>query len=82
MCRSGAGGRGLFAPGRYLVLIDSAKAKGRKEIVDACPYGVAYRNAESNLPQKCTLCAHMLDTGEKTRAAPKLARPARSCLAT
>jgi Fe-S-cluster-containing dehydrogenase component len=49
-----------------IVLIDPEKARGCKEIVDACPYGTVYWNAESNLPQKCTLCAHMLDAGEKT----------------
>jgi NAD-dependent dihydropyrimidine dehydrogenase PreA subunit len=49
-----------------IVIIDPEKAKGHKEIVDACPYGAVYWNAEADLPQKCTLCAHMLDAGEKT----------------
>jgi Fe-S-cluster-containing dehydrogenase component len=49
-----------------IVLIDPEKAKGCKAIVDACPYGTVYWNAESKLPQKCTLCAHMRDAGEKT----------------
>jgi Fe-S-cluster-containing dehydrogenase component len=49
-----------------IVIIDPEKAKGCREIVNACPYGVVYWNAESSLPQKCTLCAHMLDAGEKT----------------
>lgn len=49
-----------------IVIIDPEKAKGCKAMVDACPYGVIYWNAEAELPQKCTMCAHMLDAGEKT----------------
>ena len=46
-----------------LVIIDPVKAKGRKEIVSSCPYSVIYWNEESQLPQKCTGCAHLLDDG-------------------
>ena len=49
-----------------IVIIDPEKAKGHKEIMDACPYRVIYWNEEKQVPQKCTLCAHMLDNGEKT----------------
>lgn len=49
-----------------IVIIDPVKAKGCKAMVDACPYGAIYWNQESDLPQKCTMCAHMLDSGEKT----------------
>ena len=48
-----------------IVLIDPEKARGQKEIVNACPYRVIFWNAEQQLPQKCTLCAHRLDEGEK-----------------
>jgi Fe-S-cluster-containing dehydrogenase component len=44
-----------------LVLIDPKKAKGRKEIVASCPYGVIYWNEEAQVPQKCTGCAHLID---------------------
>lgn len=47
-----------------LVVIDPAKAKGRKEIVESCPFGHIYWNAESDVPQKCTGCAHLVDEGE------------------
>ena len=47
-----------------LVLIDPAKAKGQRQIVDACPYHAVYWNEELNLPQKCTGCAHLLDGDE------------------
>ena len=46
-----------------LVIIDPKKAKGMKEIVDACPYGAIHWNEELSLPQKCTGCAHLLDEG-------------------
>ena len=46
-----------------LVIIDPEKAKGHKEIVSTCPYGVIYWNEEANLPQKCTGCAHLMDEG-------------------
>lgn len=49
-----------------IVIIDPEKAGGHKEIVDACPYRVIFWNKEKSVPQKCTLCAHMLDSGEKT----------------
>jgi len=46
-----------------IVMIDPEKAKGQKEIVAACPYGVIWWNEEKNVPQKCTFCAHLLGKG-------------------
>lgn len=48
-----------------IVMIDPEKAKGQKDIVDTCPYRVIEWNSEAQVPAKCTLCAHMLDQGEK-----------------
>lgn len=48
-----------------IVIIDPEKAKGKREIVDTCPYRVIYWNEEKNIPQKCTFCAHLLDGGWK-----------------
>jgi Fe-S-cluster-containing dehydrogenase component len=48
-----------------IVIIDPVKAKGQKQIVNACPYRVIEWNEEKQVPQKCILCAHMLDKGEK-----------------
>ena len=45
------------------IIIDSEKAKGRKELAEACPYGAVYWNPELELAQKCTGCAHLLDNG-------------------
>jgi Fe-S-cluster-containing dehydrogenase component len=48
-----------------IVIIDPEKAVGQKEILAACPYRVIYWNQEKDIPQKCTLCAHLLDKGWK-----------------
>ena len=48
-----------------LIIIDPVKAKGRKDLATACPYGAVYWNAELNVAQKCTGCAHLLDHGAK-----------------
>ncbi len=47
-----------------IVIIDPTKAKGQKAIVSSCPYRVVFWNAELDIPQKCTMCAHRLDEGE------------------
>jgi Fe-S-cluster-containing dehydrogenase component len=46
-----------------IVLIDPQKAAGRQDLVEACPYGMISWSEESSAPQKCTLCAHLLDNG-------------------
>ncbi len=48
-----------------IVMIDPEKAKGQKEIVNACPYRSVFWNEEKQVPQKCNMCAHRLDEGEK-----------------
>ena len=51
-----------------IVIIDPVKAKGQEPLAKACPYNVIQWNKERALPQKCTLCAHLLDDGwGKTR---------------
>ena len=46
-----------------LVIINPEKAKGQKQLIGACPYGVIYWNAAEDTAQKCTGCAHLLDNG-------------------
>lgn len=48
-----------------IVVIDPVKAKGQPQIAQACPYRVVFWNADLDVPQKCALCAHRLDAGEK-----------------
>ena len=46
-----------------IVLIDPDKAKGRKDLVDACPYGHIWWNADRGIPQAWPFDAHLLDQG-------------------
>lgn len=46
-----------------IVLLDPSKAKNRRELVEACPYGAIVWNEEKQTAQKCTMCAHLLDEG-------------------
>jgi Fe-S-cluster-containing dehydrogenase component len=48
-----------------VVIIDPIKSKGNKAIVDSCPYGAISWNEAHQVAQKCNLCAHMIDAGEK-----------------
>jgi Fe-S-cluster-containing dehydrogenase component len=51
-----------------IVIIDPDKAKGRKELVDACPYGHIWWNEELQLPQAWPFDAHLIDQGwQQTR---------------
>lgn len=47
-----------------LVSIDPIRAKGMRDLVDLCPFGTVYWNAELEVPQKCDGCAHLVDAGE------------------
>lgn len=46
-----------------IVIIDPVKAKGQKQIVDACPFGAVHWNEERQLPQAWPFDAHLLDAG-------------------
>jgi Fe-S-cluster-containing dehydrogenase component len=46
-----------------IVIIDPEKAKGQRQIVDACPYGAISWNEEKQLPQHWIFDAHLLDQG-------------------
>jgi len=46
-----------------LVVIDPVKCTGCRSCVDACPYDAIYFNEGLNIAQKCTGCAHLLDSG-------------------
>jgi Fe-S-cluster-containing dehydrogenase component len=51
-----------------IVLIDPDKAKGRKDLVEACPYGHIWWNEEFQVPQIWPFDAHLIDQGwDKTR---------------
>jgi Fe-S-cluster-containing dehydrogenase component len=48
-----------------IVVIDPVKARGRRDLVDACPYGAIVWNEELQLPQTWFFDAHLLDAGWK-----------------
>jgi Fe-S-cluster-containing dehydrogenase component len=48
-----------------IVIIDPQKAKGQRQLVDACPYGAIWWNEEKQLPQAWPFDAHLLDAGWK-----------------
>ncbi len=46
-----------------IVLIDPDKAKGRRDLVEACPYGHIWWNEEREIPQAWPFDAHLIDQG-------------------
>ena len=46
-----------------IVIIDPIAARGRREIVEACPYGAVVWNDAEQLPQHWIFDAHLLDQG-------------------
>lgn len=71
-----AGGDAVTRREDGIVMIDIEKAKGNQKLVDSCPYGAIYWNEEVDTPQKCTMCAHLLDDKDWV---PGIPRCAHSC---
>lgn len=46
-----------------IVILDPAASKGRRDLAEA--YDGIYWNEDLEIPQKCTMCAHLLDGGWK-----------------
>jgi Fe-S-cluster-containing dehydrogenase component len=64
-CIKMAQNKAVYRRSDGIVIIDPVKAKGQKQIVTACPYRAIEWNEEKQVPQKCIMCAHLLDKGEK-----------------
>ncbi len=68
-CMKAAEGGAVRKRSDGIVIIDPAKAKGQKKIMQACPYGAVYWNEEEDIPQAWPFDAHLLDAGwTRTRA--------------
>jgi Fe-S-cluster-containing dehydrogenase component len=48
-----------------IVIFDPVACRGRRDLVDACPYGAVVWNEERQLPQTWFFDAHLLDSGWK-----------------
>ena len=64
-CVAASADEAVYRRADGIVIIDPQKAKGQKRIVNSCPYRLIHWNPDLDIPQKCTLCAHRLDEGEK-----------------
>ena len=64
-CVDAAGDGSVFKRPDGIVIIDPIKARGRRDIVDSCPYGAISWNEELKLPQKWIFDAQLLDKGWK-----------------
>jgi Fe-S-cluster-containing dehydrogenase component len=62
-CEKAGVGGAVYRRDDGIVIVDPVKGKGQRALIDACPYGAIWWNEETELPQKCTFCAHLLDNG-------------------
>ncbi|HEX6705814.1 MAG TPA: 4Fe-4S dicluster domain-containing protein [Albitalea sp.] len=62
-CIEAAGDGAIRKRDDGVVIIDPVKARGRKDLVAACPYGAISWNEEAQLPQSWFFDAHLLDAG-------------------
>jgi Fe-S-cluster-containing dehydrogenase component len=46
-----------------IVMIDGTRCTGCKLCIEACPVGAPQINPETNVVEKCSLCAHRIDKG-------------------
>jgi Fe-S-cluster-containing dehydrogenase component len=57
------GGGAVVKRSDGIVIIDPDKARGRKDLAGACPYGNIWWNEELKLPQSWPFDAHLIDQG-------------------
>lgn len=46
-----------------IVVIDPVKSRGRRDLLESCPYGAISWNDEKQLPEKWSFDSHLLDSG-------------------
>ncbi|MBN2074544.1 MAG: carboxypeptidase regulatory-like domain-containing protein [Dehalococcoidales bacterium] len=64
-CLSACAANAIYKRRDGLVIIDPEKCNGCQQCIDSCPYGAMYFNQDLKIVQKCTGCAHLLDSGWK-----------------
>lgn len=64
-CIKAASNGAVYRRADGIVVIDPDKAAGQRSIVESCPYGAIFWNETLGVAQKCTFCAHLLDSGWK-----------------
>jgi Fe-S-cluster-containing dehydrogenase component len=62
-CIKAAGDGSIYKRPDGIVMIDPVKAKNRRDLVDACPYGMILWNREAEVPQNWNFDAHLIDAG-------------------
>ena len=63
-CIAASGGDGsVYKRDDGIVIVDPEKARGRRDLVDSCPYGAMWWNEELEVPQIWIFDAHLLDQG-------------------
>lgn len=66
-CLKAAKDGGAYRREDGIVIFDPEASRGQRAMMEACPYGAVYWNEALDIPQKCTLCAHLLDAGRQPR---------------
>lgn len=64
-CIAAAGDDSVYKRDDGIVIMDPIKTKGRREIVDSCPYGMISWNEEKQIPQTWIFDAHLIDNGQE-----------------
>jgi Fe-S-cluster-containing dehydrogenase component len=62
-CIRAAGDNSIRKRADGIVIIDPTLSRGRRDLVDACPYGAIVWNEQLQLPQQWIFDAHLLDAG-------------------
>jgi len=62
-CVRAAGDGAIYQRRDGIVVIDPVKSRGRRDLVDSCPYGAISWNEQAGVPQKWSFDAHLLDAG-------------------
>jgi Fe-S-cluster-containing dehydrogenase component len=65
-CIKAAGDKSVYKRNDGIVIIDPIKSKGRKDLIESCPYGAMWWNDELKIPQIWIFDAHLLDQGWPT----------------